>query len=81
MEYFRNFGLEKEGIDVVFKDNWNTDAGKVLMNEFVKPKLFVVMHNNLHSEGPYYRSVLEAFPNTTVFVEPMEEKIFIKAKK
>jgi L-ascorbate metabolism protein UlaG (beta-lactamase superfamily) len=80
MEYFRNFGLEKEGIDVVFKDNWNTDAGKVLMNEFVKPKLFIVMHNNLHSEGPYYRSALEAFPNTTIFIEPMEEKIFIKAK-
>jgi len=81
MEYFRKFGLEKEDIDLVFKDNWNTDTGKVLMNEFVKPKLFIVMHNNLHSEGQDYRSIVEAFPNTTIFIEPMEEKIFIKAKK
>lgn len=81
MDYFRKFGLEKEGIDVVFNQNWNTDTGKVMMNEFVKPKLFIVMHNNLHSEGQYYRSVVEVFPNTTIFTEPMEEKIFVKGKR
>ncbi len=81
MEYFRKFGLEKENIDIVFHQNWNHDSGKILMNNFIKPKFFIAMHNNLHTEGQYYRSIVEAFPNTTIFTEPLEEKIFIRAKK
>ena len=80
MEYFKKFGLEKENIDIVFNVNGISDTGKVLMNEFVKPKFFVVMHNNFNDDSQY-RSFLRVFPNATIFLKPMEKKIFVKSKK
>jgi L-ascorbate metabolism protein UlaG (beta-lactamase superfamily) len=81
MEYFKKFGLEKENIDIVFHTGIDLNNRKILMNEFVKPKLFVVMHNDINDEGSYYRSFLKTYPNTTIFLEPMEKKFFVKSKK
>jgi len=81
MEYFKKFGLEKEHIDLVFSAGGISDTGKILMNEYIKPKYFVVMHNRLLEEGRYYRFFLNIFPNATIFLKPMERKIFLKSVK
>jgi len=79
MEYFDHFGFENENIDIVFCDNWNYEEGKILMNEYIKPKLFIAMHNRINEEGRYYQSILKSFPNTIIFTGPMEKKIFLKS--
>jgi L-ascorbate metabolism protein UlaG (beta-lactamase superfamily) len=81
MEYFKKFGLEKEHIDLVFHAGGISDTVKILMNEYIKPKFFVVMHNRLYEEGQYYRSFLDIFPNAAIFLKPMERKIFLKDVK
>jgi L-ascorbate metabolism protein UlaG (beta-lactamase superfamily) len=81
VKYFKKFGFEKENIDIVFNAGGISDTGKFLMNEYIKPKFFVVMHNRLNEEGRYYRSFLKTFSNATIFLKPMERKIFLKSVK
>ncbi|MFC2119240.1 MBL fold metallo-hydrolase [Bacteroidota bacterium] len=80
MEYFEKFGLEKLNIDIAFFDNWNYNDGKVLMEEYIKPKFFVMMHNKYKEVGKYFNSLIKIYPNTTIFLEAMESKIFLKTK-
>jgi hypothetical protein len=79
METFRKLDLKRENIDLVFEMNWNTEPGKILMDELIQPKFFVAMHNRFDDEGRYYRDILKAYPNTTIFLKPMERKIFLRA--
>ena len=78
METFRKLDLKRENIDIVFDINWNTAQGKILMDKLIQPKFFVVMHNRFEDEGRHYRSILESYPNTTIFLKPMERKVFLK---
>lgn len=77
IEYFRQFGLQNEHIDVVFAETWDYEAGKTVMNDFIKPKLYVVMHNRFGDDKLYQR-MLKTFQHTIGFTKPMERKIFIK---
>jgi ankyrin repeat protein/L-ascorbate metabolism protein UlaG (beta-lactamase superfamily) len=83
VEYFPKFGLEKEDIDIAFIDPFflQNEAGQRLLKDFIRPRKIILMHMRPNETGRYAAELGRAHDNLLVFHEPMEKKIFRKAKR
>ena len=83
VEYFPKFGLKKEAIDIAFIDPFflQDEAGQRLLEDFIRPQKIILMHMRPNETDRYAAELGQALDNILVFHEPMEKKIFRKARK
>ncbi|MFA9453306.1 MAG: ankyrin repeat domain-containing protein [Candidatus Aminicenantaceae bacterium] len=83
VEYFPKFGLEKEAIDIAFIDPFflQNEAGQKLLKDYIRPQKIILMHMRPNETDRYATELGQAHDNILVFHEPMEKKIFRKARR
>jgi L-ascorbate metabolism protein UlaG (beta-lactamase superfamily) len=75
---FELYGFEKKEFNIVFVDRiFLRKEGQEVLQTYVRSENIIFIHIE-PGKGAYYQSVINSIPEMSVFVNPMETKIFTK---
>ncbi|MBU1101185.1 MAG: ankyrin repeat domain-containing protein [Bacteroidetes bacterium] len=80
IENFKSFNLEEKNIDIAFVDHQiaTFTSGRFILDNYVKPNYLVLMHVREQELSAFREEVLEIYPKTFAFNEPLEKVVFTK---
>jgi len=80
LEAFKAFGLEQQGIDILFADLnvLGSGPGRTILSDYIKPRATILMHIDPGDVPRLLKELGPTTPGLHGFREPMEKQFFGK---